>query len=331
MSTLPIRTRRWTRREYDRLVELGVLHEDEPIELVDGEMVVREPKHTPHTTATELTAEALRLAFGRGWHARVQEPVALEDDSEPEPDVAVVRGAPREYLASIPRGRRSSSKSRNRASRSIVGGRAGFMRGQISRTTDRQPGGSCPRGLSPAGPRGVSPLRLEVPQRTGAEARGERLAARRPDRTDRRRRSAAVGRASPQAPLNPRAAARRPNVRETMMRVAELWRYPVKSLAGERLERAELTVEGIAGDRVVHVRDARGRVITSRTHPKLLGLRATLGPDGEPRIGGRPGAAGGSAAAGREAGRPPPRPPRHHGRGRVALLPRPLAPHRPIP
>src|SRR2546422_11276886 len=98
-------------------------------------MVVREPKHTPHTTATELTAEALRLAFGRGWHARVQEPVALEDDSEPEPDVAVVRGAPREYLASIPRGRRSSSKSRNRASRSIVGGRAGFMRGQISRIT----------------------------------------------------------------------------------------------------------------------------------------------------------------------------------------------------
>src|SRR2546425_13360528 len=179
----------------------------------------------------------------------------------------------------------------------------GFMRGQISRTTDRQPGGSCPRGLSPAGPRGVSPLRLVVPQRTGAEALGVRLAARRPDRTDRRRRSAAVGRASPQAPLNPRAAARRPNVRETMMRVAELWRYPVKSLAGERLERAELTVGGITGDRVGHVRDARGRVITSRTHPKLLGLRATLGPDGEPRIGGRPWASEESAAAVREAAR----------------------------
>src|SRR5438874_3299427 len=81
MSTLSIRTRRWTRREYDRLVELGVLHEDEPIELVDGEMVVREPKHPPHTTATELAAEALRLAFGRGWHVRVQQPVALDDDS----------------------------------------------------------------------------------------------------------------------------------------------------------------------------------------------------------------------------------------------------------
>jgi len=68
------------------------------------------------------------------------------------------------------------------------------------------------------------------------------------------------------------------------MRVAELWRYPVKSLAGERLESAELTVNGIVGDRVVHVRDERGRVITARTHPRLLALHATLGPDGEPRL-----------------------------------------------
>src|SRR5256884_7886566 len=195
----------------------------------------------------------------------------------------------------------------------------GFMRGQISRTTDRQPGGSCPRGLSPAGPRGVSALRLEVPPRTGAEARGERLAARRPDRTDRRRRSAAVGRASPQAPLNPRAAARRPN--ETMMRVAELWRYPVKSLAGERLERAELTVGGITGDRVVHVRDARGRVITARTHPRLLALHATLGPDGEPRLDGRPWAAEESAVAVREAAVPDARLARYDGRERFDVLP----------
>src|SRR2546425_12476139 len=115
-----------------------------------------------------------------------------------------------------------------------------------------------------------------------------------------------------------------------MMRVAELWRYPVKSLAGERLERAELTVEGIAGDRVVHVRDARGRVITSRTHPKLLGLRATLGPDGEPRIGGRPWASEGSAAAGREAAGPDARLARHHGRERVDVPPLPLPTDVPI-
>lgn len=72
------------------------------------------------------------------------------------------------------------------------------------------------------------------------------------------------------------------------MRVAELWRYPVKSMAGERLEAAEVGRLGLAGDRLVHVQDARGRVITARTHPALLAFRATLGPEGEPLVDGRP-------------------------------------------
>jgi uncharacterized protein YcbX len=83
-------------------------------------------------------------------------------------------------------------------------------------------------------------------------------------------------------------------------RVAELWRYPVKSLAGERLERAAVTPNGIVGDRIVHVRDARGRVISARTHRHLLALHGTLGPDGEPLIDGRPWTAPESAAAVRE-------------------------------
>lgn len=72
------------------------------------------------------------------------------------------------------------------------------------------------------------------------------------------------------------------------MRVAELWRYPVKSMAGERLTVAEVTESGIRGDRVVHVRSAKGQVVTSRTRPRLLGHRAVLGPDGEPLVDGRP-------------------------------------------
>ncbi|OLD62698.1 MAG: MOSC domain-containing protein [Acidobacteria bacterium 13_1_40CM_2_68_5] len=72
------------------------------------------------------------------------------------------------------------------------------------------------------------------------------------------------------------------------MRIAELWRYPVKSMAGEPLHQAVLRGDGISGDRVVHVGDARGRVITARTRPCLLGHRATLGPDGEPLVDGRP-------------------------------------------
>jgi len=72
------------------------------------------------------------------------------------------------------------------------------------------------------------------------------------------------------------------------MRVAELWRYPVKSMGGEPLQRADVTTDGIAGDRRVLVSDARGRVITARTRPRLLGHHATLGADGEPLVDGRP-------------------------------------------
>jgi uncharacterized protein len=67
--------------------------------------------------------------------------------------------------------------------------------------------------------------------------------------------------------------------------VAALWRYPVKTLAGERLERAEFTVNGIPGDRIVHVRGPEG-VRTSRRFHRLLGLYATLGSDGQVLVNG---------------------------------------------
>lgn len=70
--------------------------------------------------------------------------------------------------------------------------------------------------------------------------------------------------------------------------MSEIWRYPVKSMGGERLAEADLTAEGIPGDRVVHVEDARGRVVTSRSRPRLLLHRATLGAGGEPLVDGRP-------------------------------------------
>lgn len=97
-----MRTRSWTRREYERLVELGVLHEDEPIELIDGLLRVCEPQDSPHMVAIGLATDALRDAFGAGWAIRVQGPVALDDASEPEPDVAVVRGTHRDYLTAHP-------------------------------------------------------------------------------------------------------------------------------------------------------------------------------------------------------------------------------------
>jgi Uma2 family endonuclease len=101
-TTALVRTRRWSRAEYGRLIDAGILREDDPIELVDGQLIVREPQHTPHAVATGLVAEALRRAFGRGWCVRIQLPIALDPHSEPEPDVAVVRGAPRDFLDDHP-------------------------------------------------------------------------------------------------------------------------------------------------------------------------------------------------------------------------------------
>lgn len=72
------------------------------------------------------------------------------------------------------------------------------------------------------------------------------------------------------------------------MTVEEIWRYPVKTMAGEKLQRGRLGPLGIDGDRVVHVEDARGRVVTSRSHPRFLGYQGTLGADGAPRVDGRP-------------------------------------------
>jgi uncharacterized protein YcbX len=71
------------------------------------------------------------------------------------------------------------------------------------------------------------------------------------------------------------------------LRVEQLWRYPVKTLAGERLERAELTADGVVGDRIVHVRGPEG-VRTSRLHHRLLGLHGTLSSDGSPLVDGHP-------------------------------------------
>jgi len=71
------------------------------------------------------------------------------------------------------------------------------------------------------------------------------------------------------------------------MKLTEIWRYPVKTMAGEKLQQARLGPLGIEGDRIVHVENAEQRVITSRSHPRCLGHKATLGPDGEPLVDGR--------------------------------------------
>jgi uncharacterized protein YcbX len=74
---------------------------------------------------------------------------------------------------------------------------------------------------------------------------------------------------------------------KSSMYVAALWRYPVKSMAGEPLDRVQISRSGLAGDRLVQVYRPNGRVATARTCPGLLGHRAMLDSSGEPLVDGR--------------------------------------------
>jgi len=102
MASYETKTRRFSRAEYERLIDLGVFQPGEPIELIGGELMVAEPQGVAHYTAIVKTARALEAAFGPGWHARTQGPIGLDDDSEPEPDVAVVPGGPEDYSRAHP-------------------------------------------------------------------------------------------------------------------------------------------------------------------------------------------------------------------------------------
>lgn len=71
------------------------------------------------------------------------------------------------------------------------------------------------------------------------------------------------------------------------MHVSEIWRYPIKSLKGERLKETAITTVGIPGDRQIAViRAINGRFLTSRSKPKLLGLQGSTNAEGVPTING---------------------------------------------
>jgi Uma2 family endonuclease len=102
MKQTPLTARRWTRKEYDRLGELGMF-DGEPLELIGGELIVAEPKGPYHAGGVGKVADAVRAALPSGWIVRCQDPIALDNESEPEPDIAVVAGSHTDYLAEHPR------------------------------------------------------------------------------------------------------------------------------------------------------------------------------------------------------------------------------------
>ena len=101
MKQAPLTLKRWRRVEYERLVDLGAF-EGDPVELLGGQLIVAEPKGSPHATAVGMALDALRAAAPSGWIVRVQDPLALDDESAPEPDLAVVRGSRADYRHAHP-------------------------------------------------------------------------------------------------------------------------------------------------------------------------------------------------------------------------------------
>jgi Uma2 family endonuclease len=103
MAALPHQYR-WTRREYERLAELGAFA-GKRVELIGGQIVEMPPQGPPHSVATALVAEVLRRIFPPGrFTIRSQDPLALAEYDEPEPALAVVIGAPRDYRTAHPTG-----------------------------------------------------------------------------------------------------------------------------------------------------------------------------------------------------------------------------------
>lgn len=90
--------RRWTREEYERIVEAGVLGPEDHVELIDGEILVVSPEGPRHASTIDLTRRALERAFPASFFVRPGHPLAADDRSLPEPDLLVVPGDPGDYL-----------------------------------------------------------------------------------------------------------------------------------------------------------------------------------------------------------------------------------------
>src|SRR5205085_6956634 len=87
--------------QYHQMTRTGILTDDDPVELLEGWLVTKMPKNPPHRLSTQLTREALERLLPAHWHVNDQEPITTEE-SEPEPDITIVRGERRQYLERHP-------------------------------------------------------------------------------------------------------------------------------------------------------------------------------------------------------------------------------------
>lgn len=87
--------------QYHAMIYAGILTKDDPVELLEGWLISKMAKNPPHTVVTLLIRRAWERLVPAGWYVNTQEPITTAD-SEPEPDVVVIRGEPRHYLQHHP-------------------------------------------------------------------------------------------------------------------------------------------------------------------------------------------------------------------------------------
>ena len=101
MAVVTTDLHRWTREEYERMADQGLLAPGARVELVNGVVYDKAPQSSSHVTCIHLALRRLSLSLSDAY-IRVQAPLALSDDSEPEPDLAVVPGMLDDYEQSHP-------------------------------------------------------------------------------------------------------------------------------------------------------------------------------------------------------------------------------------
>ncbi|MBE9094996.1 Uma2 family endonuclease [Tychonema sp. LEGE 07203] len=102
ITEAPFTLRKWTVKEYQKLGKIGFFHPEERVELISGNILKMSAKGTAHTSATRRTSTLLRELLENLAAVYTQDPIALDDSSQPEPDIAVVVIDPLDYATHHP-------------------------------------------------------------------------------------------------------------------------------------------------------------------------------------------------------------------------------------
>lgn len=94
---------RLTVHDYHAMIDASILKSGDLVELLDGWLVKKMTKYPRHSAANYKVNSQLVAGSPSGWYVRNQEPISLKNsESEPEPDVAIVRGTVEDYLEKHP-------------------------------------------------------------------------------------------------------------------------------------------------------------------------------------------------------------------------------------